>query len=90
MKTSVIPQVRVAPEMRAELEAVLLPGETLSEFVETSVRNAIEFRTVQSRFHERGEAAWLSFQQTGVSVSADEVLGRLQARLEAKRKTLGG
>jgi hypothetical protein len=35
MKSAVIPQVRVEPELRAELEAVLKDGETLSEFVES-------------------------------------------------------
>ena len=89
MKTAVIPQVRVEPELRAELEAVLKQGETLSEFVEASVRNAVEFRRVQTRFHERGEAAWQHYQQTGVSVPADEVLARLQAKLDARRKRLG-
>lgn len=34
MKTAVIPQVRVEPELRADLDSVLLPGETLTEFVE--------------------------------------------------------
>ncbi len=37
MKSAVIPQVRVEPELRAELEAVLQEGETLSGFVEASV-----------------------------------------------------
>lgn len=41
MKSAGIPQVRVEPELRAELESLLKQGETLSEFVETrvSVRN---------------------------------------------------
>ena len=90
MKSAVIPQVRVEPELRAELEAVLQEGETLSEFVETSVRNAVEFRRVQRRFHERGQAAWEHYRSTGVSVPADEVLTKLQAKLDGKRKQLGG
>jgi hypothetical protein len=89
MKSAVIPQVRVEPELRAELEAVLKQGETLSEFVEASVRSAVEFRRVQTRFHERGQAAWEHHQRTGVSFSADEVLSKLQAKLDAKRKQLG-
>ena len=76
--------------LRAELEAVLLEGETLSEFVEASVRSAVAFRRVQTRFHERGQAAWEHHLATGESVSADEVLDRLQAKLDAKRKQLGG
>jgi len=89
MKTAVIPQVRVEPELRAELEAVLKQGETLSEFIEASVRSAVEFRRIQTSFHERGEAAWQHYQRTGVSRSADEVLAKLQAKLNARRKRLG-
>ena len=88
MKSAVIPQVRVEPELRAELEAVLQQGETLSEFVEASVRNAVEFRRAQRRFHERGQAASEHYQRTGMSVPADEVLAKLQAKLNARRKQL--
>ncbi len=88
MKSAVIPQVRVEPELRAELEAVLEQGETLSEFVEASVRNAVEFRRAQRRFHARGQAAWEQYQRTAVSVSADDVLGKLQTKLNARRKQL--
>jgi Arc/MetJ-type ribon-helix-helix transcriptional regulator len=90
MKSAVIPQVRVEPELRAELEAALRQGETLSDFVEASVRSAVEFRRVQTRFHERGQAAWEHYQNTGLSVSAEEALDKLQTKLDAKRKQLGG
>jgi predicted transcriptional regulator len=90
MKSAVIPQVRVEPELRAELEAALLEGETLSGFVEASVRNAVAFRRAQTQFHARGQTAWEHYQATGESVSTDEVLAKLQAKLDAKRKQLGG
>ena len=90
MKSALIPQVRVDPELRAELEAVLKKGETLSEFVLTSVRSAVETRRVQQRFHERGQAAWEHYQRTGESVPAEEVLATLQAKLDLRRKQLGG
>ena len=38
MKTAVIPQIRVEPELRADLESVLKQGETLTDFVEATVR----------------------------------------------------
>ncbi len=89
MKTAVIPQIRVEPELRAELEAVLEQGETLTEFVEASVRKAIAFRRVQSDFHARAQAASEAYHRTGVAVPAEKVLDRLQSKLDAKRKTLG-
>ncbi len=88
MKTAVIPQVRVEPELRAELEAVLKEGETLSEFVEKSVRSAAEFRRVQEEFHARGEAAWQHFRRTGETRSTDEVVAELRKRTEARRQQL--
>ena len=88
MKTAFLPQVRVEPSLRGELEAVLHEGKTLSEFVEASVRNAVAFRRVQTSFHERGQAAWEDYQQTGASVLAADVVTKLQIRLDAKRKLL--
>jgi hypothetical protein len=90
MKTAAIPSIRIEPELRADLEAVLYEGESLSSFVETSVRKAVEYRRVQADFHSRGQASWKDFQRTGVSYSVDEVLGKLQAKVDAKRKQLGG
>ena len=88
MKTAVLPQVRVAPELREQLEEVLREGETLSGFVEASVRGAVEYRRVQDAFQARGESAWHAYQRDGVSRSADDVLAELQARLDKRRKQL--
>lgn len=37
----------------------------------------------------RGEEAWQHYQHTGVSTPADEVLAKLQTKLDARRKRLG-
>ena len=89
MKTAVIPQIRVEPELRAELESVLKQGETLTDFVEVSVRNAIAFRRVQTVFHARAQAASEEYHRTGVATPVEVVLDRLQSKLDAKRKKLG-
>ena len=47
MKTANIPAVRVAPELRAEIEGLLNDGESLSQFVEASVRAAVRQRASQ-------------------------------------------
>jgi hypothetical protein len=88
MKTAVIPQVRVEPELREQLEAVLSEDETLSEFVEDAVRRAVERRRVEAAFHAQGEAAWQDYLRTGQARPAQEVFDDLQARLEARRKAL--
>ena len=44
MKNATLPSLRVEPELREAAESVLLAGETLSAFIETSVRETIERR----------------------------------------------
>ena len=88
MKTAVIPQVRVEPELRADLDSVLLPGETLSDFVEASVRKAVEFRRVQTDFASRCDASLADYERTGISIPADVVLSKLEAKVAARVKQL--
>ena len=88
MKTAVIPQVRVEPELRADLDSVLLPGETLTEFVETSVRRAVEFRRVQTDFAARCDASLAAYERTGTSIPSDLVLSKLEAKVAARVKQL--
>lgn len=74
--------------LRADLESVLRQGETLSEFVETTVRNAVEFRRTQTEFHARGEAAWQEYQRTGTAFPASQITHDLRDLLETKRLRL--
>lgn len=85
MKTATIPSVRVEPDFRAEVEAVLAEGETLSEFVEASVRAGVERRRVQAEFIARGLRSRDEARRTGDYVDADVVLAGLQRKLDAAR-----
>ena len=89
MKSAVIPQIRVEPELRAELESVLKPGETLTDFVEATVRSAIAFRRFQTAFHERAQDASEEYHRSGIAAPVEVTLDRLQSKLDAKRKKLG-
>ena len=88
MKTATIPSVRVEPDFRAELEAVLGDGETVSEFVEASVRAGVERRRVQAEFVARGLRSRDEARRTGEYVDADVVLEGLQRKLDAARVRL--
>jgi hypothetical protein len=90
MKDAVIPQVRVESQLRARLDAVLLPGETLSDFVEAAVRNAVEYRRVQTDFASRCDASLAEYERTGVSIPAAQVIAKLESKLAKRRKQLGG
>ncbi len=85
MKTATIPSVRVEPEFRAEVESVLAEGETLSEFVEASVRASVERRRVQAEFVTRGLRSRDQAKLSGDYVDGDEVADLLQRRLDAAR-----
>jgi hypothetical protein len=54
MKTTTIPSIRVEPDFCAAVGAVLAEGETLSQFVEASVRANVERRRMQAEFVARG------------------------------------
>ena len=88
MKTAILPQVRVDPQLRAELEAVLREGESLSEFIEATVRSTVEYRRTQAEFHARGEAAWRRYQRNGESYPASQVVSELRDMLEVRRRQL--
>lgn len=85
MKTATIPSVRVEPEFRAEVESVLAEGESLSEFVEASVRASVERRRFQAEFMARGMRSRDDAKRTGDYVDADVVLSGLQVKLDAAR-----
>jgi len=81
MKTATIPSLRVAPELRRAAEELLSEGETLSSFVEQSLREGIQRRRLQSEFVARGLRAREDALQTGRYVSSEAVINRLEAML---------
>ncbi len=85
MKSATIPSVRVEPELRAEVEALLAEGETLSEFVESSVRQTVNQRRNQAEFLARGLRSLDNAKRTGMYVDADVVLQKLEQRLAAAK-----
>lgn len=89
MKTATIPSLRVDPELRAAAESVLKEGETLSAFVEASVKQQVHYRRTQAEFIARGLAAREEAKRTGEYYDADEVHAELRAMLEAKRAERG-
>ena len=82
MKTATLPSLRVEAELRQAAESVLKKGETLSSFVEESVRAQVRKRQLQDEFIKRGLASLEESKRTGVYYSVDESMGRLRAKLE--------
>ena len=87
MKTATIPALRVDPALRQAAEDVLQAGETLSSFVEQSVRANIERRRQQQAFIARGLKARDEARESGDYLAASDVLQELDDMLaEAERK----
>jgi hypothetical protein len=84
MKTANLPSLRVTADFREAAESVLKDGETLSSFVEDSVRRQVEIRKSQAEFIARGLAAREEARKTGVYHKAEDVLAELKAMLDAK------
>ncbi len=82
MKNSTIPSLRVTPELRAAAESVLENGETLSSFVEHSLRLQIERRQSQREFIARGLASREEARRSGEYHDADDVLRELDELLD--------
>ncbi len=85
MKTATLPSLRVDPELRAAAESVLEKGETLSAFVENSVKAQIHYRKTQAEFIARGLASLAEAERTGVYYTTEDVLSMMRTKLEAAR-----
>lgn len=86
MKTATMPALRVQPELRQAAEEILRPGETLSAFVEDSLRRNVAFRRTQQEFIARGLASRDEAKKTGVYFSSEEVLAELDAIIAGAKK----
>jgi predicted transcriptional regulator len=83
MKTATIPSLRVDPKLRHAAEDVLREGETLSSFVEQSLRANIEHRRLQAEFVVRGLASRDEAKKTGEYFDKAEVLHELDDLLSS-------
>ena len=87
MKTATLPSLRVEPKLRKAAESVLREGESLSSFMEQSLRDEVNRRRMHAEFIARGLAARQEARRTGVYHDADTVHGELRDMLaEAKAK----
>ncbi|MCH4249235.1 YlcI/YnfO family protein [Acinetobacter populi] len=82
MKTASFPSLRVEPKLRQDTESVLYDNESLSQFIESAVRQQVELRKANTEFLARGLASRDNARQTGQYVEAVDVLEKLQNRLD--------
>lgn len=88
MRSTSLPAVRITPELKLQLEGVLAEGETVSALVERAVRGEIERRVLEEEFHRRGFEAIARVEAGGGHLTAEEVLGKLESKLQRVKKSL--
>lgn len=81
MKSASMPSLRVDPELRQAAEAVLREGESLSSFMEQSLRDQVTRRRVQQEFVARGLASRDEARRTGEYFDAEAVHAELRGML---------
>lgn len=87
MKSASIPSLRVDPELRQAAEAVLREGESLSSFMEQSLRDEVARRQLQTEFLARGLASRDDARRTGEYFDASNVSAELHGKLAAAKGT---
>jgi len=87
MKSATIPSLRVDPRLRTAAEDVLEEGETLSSFVEQSIRDGVQRRQAQREFIARGLRSRNAARRSQEYVPAPKVLARLEGMLERARRS---
>jgi hypothetical protein len=90
MKTASFPSLRVEPELREAAESVLRDGESLSTFIETSIRESIERRRARDEFMARGLLSREESLKTGVYHAPAEVHAELRGMLARASKRVRG
>jgi predicted transcriptional regulator len=90
MKSASMPSLRVDPELRQAAEAVLREGESLSSFMEQSLREQVTRRQLQREFVARGLASRDEARRTGEYFDADAVHAELRGMLDKGKVGKGG
>ncbi|HET9820719.1 MAG TPA: YlcI/YnfO family protein [Burkholderiaceae bacterium] len=87
-RTATLPPIRVAPETKARLEAVLRKGESLTQFIEQAVCREAEFRAEQNAAVARARKALRAANKGAGLVSADGFLAGMQQRAETAQERI--
>ena len=85
MKTATLPAVRVSPEVRELIESVLHEGESLSMFIEETVKKQAQWRKEDEAFYARAAKASQALRDGGKFYTAEESIARLRSQVERAR-----
>jgi hypothetical protein len=85
MRTATLPAVRVSPATRSLIESVLKEGESLSTFIEETMKRHATWRKEDEIFHARAALASKRLAEGGKFYTPEESIARLRAQVQRAR-----
>lgn len=87
-RSATLPPIRIAPETKASIEAVLREGESLTQFIENAVCREAEFRADQNAAVARAKKALRSADKGVGLMTAEDFLAGMEQRAEAAQQRI--
>ncbi|MBH9578645.1 YlcI/YnfO family protein [Inhella proteolytica] len=87
-RSATLPPVRVAPETKASLEAVLREGETLTQFIANAVSREAEYRTEQNAAVARARKALRRADKGEGLLTEEQLQAAMQQRAKAAQQRI--
>lgn len=87
-RSATLPPIRVAPETKASLEAVLREGESMTQFIENAVRREAEYRVEQNAAVARAKKALRNADKGVGLLTAEDLLAGMSRRAEAAQQRI--
>ena len=84
-RSATLPPIRVAPETKASLEAVLREGESLTQFIENAVCREAEYRAEQNAAVARAKKALRNAEKGVGLMTTEDFLKGMEQRAAAAR-----
>ena len=87
-RSATLPPIRVTPETKASLEAVLREGESLTKFIENAVCQEAAFRAEQDAAIVRANKALRSADKGIGLMTAEDLQAGMQVRAQAAQQRI--
>jgi hypothetical protein len=87
-RSATLPPIRVAPETKARVEAVLREGESLTQFIENAVSREAEFRAEQNAALARAKKALRSAEKGVGLMTAEDLLAGMEQRAKTAQQRI--
>lgn len=82
-RSATLPPIRVAPETKASVEAVLREGESMTQFIENAVCREAQFRAEQNAAMARAKKALRRADRGEGLITAEDFLAGMTQRAKA-------